>query len=78
MDFLHNGYHDQVQWATDACKLESGSMPNLSNCGYFFINLESLLRYIRKECGDFVHIWYSCHVLCVVYAMCLLWYLGKE
>ena len=28
--------HDQVPWPTDACKIEFGSMSNLSNCGYFF------------------------------------------
>ena len=37
MDFLHIQYHDQVPWAADACKVEVGSMPNLSNwpfCGH--------------------------------------------
>ena len=37
IDFLHIGYHDQVSWSTDACKIEFGSVPNLSNYGYFFI-----------------------------------------
>ena len=42
--FLHNGwmdwYHDQVPWVTDACKIEFSSVPNLSNCGHFLINVE--------------------------------------
>ena len=40
MDFLHIGYHDQVSWGADACKIVFGSVPNLYNYGYFFINFE--------------------------------------
>ena len=36
MDFLHIGYHDQVAWAADACKIEFDSVPNLSRYGQFF------------------------------------------
>ena len=37
MDFLHSWYHDQVPSVTDArrCKIEFGSIPNLSNSGIF-------------------------------------------
>ena len=35
MDFLHIGYCDQVQSATDAHKIEFGSVPNLCNYGNF-------------------------------------------
>ena len=40
MNFLHIGYHDQVVWAADVCKIKVGYVPNLSNYGNFFINLE--------------------------------------
>ena len=43
MDFLRIGYHDQVAWAVDACKIEFGSMPNLINYGNVVINVECLL-----------------------------------
>ena len=36
MDFVHIGYHDQVLWAADTCKIEFGSVPNLSNYGNLF------------------------------------------
>ena len=55
MDFLHIGYHDQVPWTTNACKIEFVSIPNCSNCGYIFINFDYLC-YLREECNDFVHI----------------------
>ena len=58
----------QVQWATDACKIKFGSVPNLSNYGYFFIRFECLLWYLREEWGDFVHFWYSYQVPCVAHA----------
>ena len=37
MDFLRIGYHDQVQWVIDVCKIEFGYLPNWSNYGHFFI-----------------------------------------
>ena len=30
MDFLYVRSHDQVSWADDACKIEFGSVPNVS------------------------------------------------
>ena len=50
-----------------AYKVEFGSVPNLSNYGYFFIkfNVECLLWYVGEECGDVVHIWYSYQVPCI-------------
>ena len=39
MAFIHIGYHDQVPLATHACKIEFGSVPNLSNYAYVFINI---------------------------------------
>ena len=45
MDLLHIGYHGQVLWAADACKLELGFVPNLSNYGYIFL-------YILIVCCD--------------------------
>ena len=35
MDFHHTGYHDQIQWAADACKIEFGAVPNVSNYAIF-------------------------------------------
>ena len=67
IDFLHIKYHDQVSWATDACETEFGSVPNLSNYGYFFINLDFWLWYLCKECGV-VHICYSFYVQCIAHA----------
>ena len=55
LDFLHITYHDQVPWAADAGKIKFGSVSNLSNNGYFFINFECLW-YLGEECGDSVHI----------------------
>ena len=51
----------------DACKIEFGFVPNLSNCDNYFINVESVLSYHREEC-DFVHIWYSNEVPWVLHA----------
>ena len=48
------------------CTIEFGSVLNLSNYRYF--SFECLLWYRRVESGDFVHIWYSYQVLCVVHA----------
>ena len=42
-------------------------MPHLSNYSHFFINLQSLLCYLREEISEFVHILYS-YQLCVVHA----------
>ena len=44
IDFLHIRYHEEVPWAADACKIEFGSVPHLSNCGYF--------SYIVSVCCD--------------------------
>ena len=44
MDIFHIGYHDQIPYATDACKLEFGSVPNLSIYGHF--------PYILSVCCD--------------------------
>ena len=41
-DLLHIGYHDQVPWGTDTCKIEFDSVPNLTNYGNFFVNFECL------------------------------------
>ena len=43
MDFLHIRYHGQVSWATDACKIEFCSVPNLSIYGHLKNNFECLL-----------------------------------
>ena len=43
MDFLHIVYHDQVPCGADACKIELGCVPHLSNYGHIFINFEHLL-----------------------------------
>ena len=56
MDFLHIGYHDQVPCVVEVWKITFGSVPNWSNYGYLFINVECLLRYLRVECDEFVHI----------------------
>ena len=50
LDFLHVWYHDQVQWAVDACKIELGCMTNFSNCVHFFIHFECLLWYTWRVC----------------------------
>ena len=39
LDFLHIEYNDQVSWAAHACKIEFGSVPNLS-------------KYILSVCCD--------------------------
>ena len=36
MDFLHIRYHDQVPWTANACKIEFGSVPNLTKLWLFF------------------------------------------
>ena len=43
--------------AADACKIKFDSVPNLSNYGNFFINVQCLLWYLGDEGSDFVHIW---------------------
>ena len=40
MDVLHIGYNDLLPWAANACKIEFGSVLNLSNYGIFFIKVE--------------------------------------
>ena len=57
MDFLHIGYHDQLQRVAHSYKMQFGSVPNLSNYDYFFLNYECLLCYPGEEYSDFVHIW---------------------
>ena len=72
LDFLHIGCLDQLPLATDVCKIEFGSVPNMSNYSKFFKYFECLLWYLGEECCYFVHIWYSYLVPCVAHA-CKIW-----
>ena len=49
IDFLHIGYHDQVPRVADSSIIEFGSVPNLSNVCYFFIDFECLLCYLSNN-----------------------------
>ena len=65
-DFVHIWYMYQVPYIAHACKLTFGSVPNFSNYGHFFkYYLGFLMCYLREECVDFIHIWYSNQVPCV-------------
>ena len=73
--FLHDGGWNffmlgtmiRYHWLADACKIKFGSVSNLSNYGNSFINVEYLLWYLREECGDLFHIWYSYQVQCIAH-----------
>ena len=67
-DFLHIGYHDQVPWATDACKTEFGSVPHLSNYGNFFNKFRLIVLSQRRVWGFKKNIWYSYQVWCIAHA----------
>ena len=62
-------YHDQVQGAAHICEIEFSSSPNVSNYGHLFVHFVFCSNYLREECVDLVHIWYSNQVPCVTDAL---------
>ena len=66
MDFLHIEYHDQIPWTADTSNIEFVSVANLSNYGFFFINVECC-NSSEKNVVCFVKIWYNNQVACVAH-----------
>ena len=68
MDYRHIGYYDQVQLATDACKIEYGSVPNLCNDHHSFNTFwVFVLISQRRMWWYFFHIWNSYQVRCIAH-----------
>ena len=61
VDVVHILYSNQVPCVVDACEIQITlvSVSKLINYGIFFITFMCLMWYLKKECVDFVHIWYG-------------------